>query len=137
MISKAPGPQLRAAMLFLIALHPSLSCYILGQIIRLTAFKTLLIMGFYDRVMQYLFANWERKIIIRECRSRLRNSFRPVGTMLPYMLNDIAEGEALPCDPVLWVEMVFLAGALRKSDWLGFLWGPSQLLLKSWILLVL
>lgn len=81
---QSTGPQLRISQAILIALHSSISCHILGQIICLTAFKIVLIMGFYDRVMQCLFANWERKIIILECRSHLRNSFRPMGTMFPY-----------------------------------------------------
>lgn len=29
--------------------------------------------------MQYMFANWERKIIMLECGSHLRNSLRPNG----------------------------------------------------------
>ena len=37
-------------------------------------------MRFYNKVMQYMFANWEKKIIILECRSHLRNSLRPSGT---------------------------------------------------------
>lgn len=37
-------------------------------------------MRFYNKVMQYMFANWEKKIIILECRSHLRNSLRPNGT---------------------------------------------------------
>lgn len=36
-------------------------------------------MGFYNEVMQYMFANWERKIIMLECRSHLRNCLRPNG----------------------------------------------------------
>jgi hypothetical protein len=63
------------------------SCYtsyhIVGQIIWLVTFKIVLIIGFYDKDVQYMFANWERKIIVLECRSHLRNSLRPMGTTFP------------------------------------------------------
>lgn len=73
------GEGLRNSQTLLIVFNCHISYYILGQIIWLVIFKTVLIMGFYNEVMQYMFANWERKIIMLECRSHLRNSLRPDG----------------------------------------------------------
>ena len=45
-------------------------------------------MGFYNKVMQCMFANWERKIITLECRSHLRNSLRPNGNHFPLKIKN-------------------------------------------------
>lgn len=75
------GPRYNQTIL--IVFNYYVSYYILGQIIWLIIFKTVLIMGFYNKVMWCMFANWERKIIMLECRSHLRNPLRPMGTMFP------------------------------------------------------
>lgn len=101
---------LRQNQAILIVFNYSISYCILGQIIWLITFKTVLIMSFYNKVTQYMFANWEKKIIMLECRSHLRNSLRPNGNCFlknQELMIFKRMVSLLSCDPILLVKDFF------------------------------